>query len=192
MKICTQVGEKKFYTLRSLQNTYIFIHCCSLLTKMFDKYWYPRCKHFLLELISENDFLSIKNLNAHLGYWSIILKYDCKHFNLTYQQIRMMKLLYMAIQLTATFFIIFYSLLNRLIKEGICDRTTAPSVSAISRLLRGREGETEKKILDGKEQLLWSFFSFFSYEDICVYSNFVFLEFVISSAMIIFRLLLLS
>ncbi|ODN04210.1 Segmentation protein paired [Orchesella cincta] len=38
---------------------------------------------------------------------------------------------------------------DRLIKEGICDRTTAPSVSAISRLLRGREGETEKKILDG-------------------------------------------
>lgn len=33
---------------------------------------------------------------------------------------------------------------DRLIKEGICDRTTAPSVSAISRLLRGREDEEKK------------------------------------------------
>lgn len=30
---------------------------------------------------------------------------------------------------------------DRLIKEGICDRSTAPSVSAISRLLRGRDEE---------------------------------------------------
>lgn len=30
---------------------------------------------------------------------------------------------------------------DRLIKEGICDRSTAPSVSAISRLLRGRDDE---------------------------------------------------
>jgi paired box protein 3/7 len=28
---------------------------------------------------------------------------------------------------------------DRLIKEGICDKNTVPSVSAISRLLRGRE-----------------------------------------------------
>ncbi|XP_063709398.1 protein gooseberry-neuro-like [Culicoides brevitarsis] len=34
---------------------------------------------------------------------------------------------------------------DRLVKEGFCDRTTAPSVSAISRLLRGRENEDEKK-----------------------------------------------
>ena len=34
---------------------------------------------------------------------------------------------------------------DRLIKEGLCDKTTVPSVSAISRLLRGRE-EDEKKI----------------------------------------------
>ena len=33
---------------------------------------------------------------------------------------------------------------DRLIKEGLCDKTTVPSVSAISRLLRGRE-EDEKK-----------------------------------------------
>ncbi len=33
---------------------------------------------------------------------------------------------------------------DRLIKEGICDKNTVPSVSAISRLLRGRE-EDEKK-----------------------------------------------
>lgn len=34
---------------------------------------------------------------------------------------------------------------DRLIKEGLCDRSTAPSVSAISRLLRGHDGD-EKKI----------------------------------------------
>ena len=39
---------------------------------------------------------------------------------------------------------------DRLIKEGLCDKTTVPSVSAISRLLRGRE-EDEKKI--GKKKL---------------------------------------
>ena len=38
---------------------------------------------------------------------------------------------------------------DRLIKEGICDRTSAPSVSAISRLLRGRDPEDETKV-DGK------------------------------------------
>lgn len=32
-------------------------------------------------------------------------------------------------------------------KEGLCDRSTAPSVSAISRLLRGKSGECEG---DGK------------------------------------------
>lgn len=42
--------------------------------------------------------------------------------------------------------------LHRLIKEGICDRSSAPSVSAISRLLRGREGDDmdKKPSLDGK------------------------------------------
>ncbi len=33
---------------------------------------------------------------------------------------------------------------DRLIKEGICDKNTVPSVSAISRLLRGREEEEKK------------------------------------------------
>lgn len=37
---------------------------------------------------------------------------------------------------------------DRLVKEGICDRSTAPSVSAISRLLRGKgadcDGEYDK------------------------------------------------
>ena len=33
---------------------------------------------------------------------------------------------------------------DRLIKEGICDKTTVPSVSAISRLLRGREDDGKK------------------------------------------------
>ncbi|KAJ8917265.1 hypothetical protein NQ315_002282 [Exocentrus adspersus] len=32
---------------------------------------------------------------------------------------------------------------DRLVKEGICDRSTAPSVSAISRLLRGKGGECD-------------------------------------------------
>lgn len=39
---------------------------------------------------------------------------------------------------------------DRLIKEGMCDRTSAPSVSAISRLLRGRDIEDETKIGDGR------------------------------------------
>ena len=33
---------------------------------------------------------------------------------------------------------------DRLIKEGICDKSTVPSVSAISRLLRGREDDGKK------------------------------------------------
>ena len=37
---------------------------------------------------------------------------------------------------------------DRLIKEGLCDKTTVPSVSAISRLLRGRE-DTEVKVKQG-------------------------------------------
>ncbi|PSN45082.1 Segmentation protein paired [Blattella germanica] len=37
---------------------------------------------------------------------------------------------------------------DRLIKDGLCDRSSAPSVSAISRLLRGRDGEDEKKMGD--------------------------------------------
>ncbi len=39
---------------------------------------------------------------------------------------------------------------DRLIKEGLCDRSTAPSVSAISRLLRGRDADEVK---NGKEIL---------------------------------------
>jgi len=35
--------------------------------------------------------------------------------------------------------------LCRLIKEGICDKNSVPSVSAISRLLRGRDEEEVKK-----------------------------------------------
>lgn len=38
---------------------------------------------------------------------------------------------------------------DRLIKEGICDRTTAPSVSAISRLIRDNDSG-ESRIRDGK------------------------------------------
>ncbi|CAG7823609.1 unnamed protein product [Allacma fusca] len=39
---------------------------------------------------------------------------------------------------------------DRLIKEGLCERTNAPSVSAISRLLRGRETDSDdKKFIDG-------------------------------------------
>ena len=33
----------------------------------------------------------------------------------------------------------------RLIKENICDKTSVPSVSAISRLLRGRDEDEVKK-----------------------------------------------
>jgi hypothetical protein len=41
----------------------------------------------------------------------------------------------------------------RLIREGLCDRGSAPSISAISRLLRGHDGDdsaSEKKVSDGK------------------------------------------
>ncbi|XP_044762898.1 protein gooseberry-like isoform X2 [Coccinella septempunctata] len=37
---------------------------------------------------------------------------------------------------------------ERLVKEGICDRSTAPSISAISRLLRGRGVESDDKSSD--------------------------------------------
>ena len=33
---------------------------------------------------------------------------------------------------------------DRLIKDGICDKNTVPSVSAISRLLRGKEDDVKK------------------------------------------------
>lgn len=41
----------------------------------------------------------------------------------------------------------FFSLspFARLIKDGLCDRNTAPSVSAISRLLRGKDDEDDAK-----------------------------------------------
>ena len=44
---------------------------------------------------------------------------------------------------------------DRLIKDGMCDKNTVPSVSAISRLLRGREEEKKprgkpSKIIDPK------------------------------------------
>lgn len=44
---------------------------------------------------------------------------------------------------------------DKLVKDGLCDRTTAPSVSAISRLLRGREegpclNDSKKSSTDGK------------------------------------------
>ncbi|XP_064214248.1 paired isoform X1 [Tribolium castaneum] len=39
---------------------------------------------------------------------------------------------------------------DRLVKEGICDRSTAPSVSAISRLLRGKGGECDDKSTDNE------------------------------------------
>lgn len=39
---------------------------------------------------------------------------------------------------------------DRLVKEGICDRSTAPSVSAISRLLRGKGGDCEDKSSDNE------------------------------------------
>lgn len=51
---------------------------------------------------------------------------------------------------------------DRLIKEGICDRTSAPSVSAISRLLRGRDPEDDVKLGDGERfQIAVLLFRFF-------------------------------
>ena len=43
-----------------------------------------------------------------------------------------------------------FSYCSRLIKDGLCDRSNAPSVSAISRLLRGRDGDDDKKLSDGE------------------------------------------
>ncbi|KAB0790484.1 hypothetical protein PPYR_15110 [Photinus pyralis] len=39
---------------------------------------------------------------------------------------------------------------DRLVKEGICDRSTAPSVSAISRLLRGKGNDCDDKSTDNE------------------------------------------
>jgi len=38
---------------------------------------------------------------------------------------------------------------DRLIKDGICDKNTVPSVSAISRLLRGREEDKKSGEKEG-------------------------------------------
>ena len=46
---------------------------------------------------------------------------------------------------------------NRLIKEGLCDRSNAPSVSAISRLMKGRD-EDEVKSEKGKRRIFFFFF----------------------------------
>lgn len=40
---------------------------------------------------------------------------------------------------------------DRLVKEGICEKANAPSVSAISRLIRGRDNEDDTRIGDGKK-----------------------------------------
>lgn len=52
----------------------------------------------------------------------------------------------------------FICLFFRLIREGLCDRGSAPSISAISRLLRGHDGDdtgSEKKISDGEYFLIF-------------------------------------
>ena len=55
---------------------------------------------------------------------------------------------------------------DRLIKDGICDKNTVPSVSAISRLLRGREDDGKKP--GKKENILFSLFmSLVSHSAIC-------------------------
>lgn len=41
---------------------------------------------------------------------------------------------------------------DRLIKEGLCDRTTAPSVSSISRLLRGPNGLRDDSSIKGQHK----------------------------------------
>lgn len=62
-------------------------------------------------------------------------------------------LLFVWINMNNVFFSFSMCWGDRLIKEGYCDRGSAPSVSAISRLLRGHDGDdtsSEKKISDGK------------------------------------------
>ena len=53
---------------------------------------------------------------------------------------------------------------DRLIKDGMCDKNTVPSVSAISRLLRGREEEKKPR---GKPDSLDSILQLYQVEDIC-------------------------
>ena len=48
---------------------------------------------------------------------------------------------------------------DRLIKEGICDKNTVPSVSAISRLLRGREDDEKKPAAASRSGRSCSFMS---------------------------------
>lgn len=50
-----------------------------------------------------------------------------------------------------------YEVRDRLVEDGLCDRTTVPSLSAISRLLRNRDPQDEGavKLPDGKHQLLF-------------------------------------
>ena len=48
-------------------------------------------------------------------------------------------------------------------KEGICDKQTVPSVSAISRLLRGREDDEKKP---GKIKTI-----FFLYKNVCEFKR---------------------
>lgn len=44
-----------------------------------------------------------------------------------------------------------YEIRDRLIKEGVCERSSAPSISAISRLLRGRgDAEDDAKLGERK------------------------------------------
>ena len=46
----------------------------------------------------------------------------------------------------------------RLIKDGLCDRSTAPSVSAISRLMKGKDEAAETvKMEKGQSLVLLSF-----------------------------------
>lgn len=40
-----------------------------------------------------------------------------------------------------------YEVRDRLVREGVCDRSTVPSTSALSRLLKERHAEEEQKIM---------------------------------------------
>ena len=59
---------------------------------------------------------------------------------------------------------------DRLIKDGICDKNTVPSVSAISRLLRGKEDE---KVKPGKT-ILRVEFEIRKYLVFCFLHDFIF------------------
>lgn len=90
-----------------------------------------------------------KNIWTHNNNNNIIFVHVV-HDNFTHARVRANSTVLIPISAITLFRFIY---LFRLIREGLCDRGSAPSISAISRLLRGHDGDdtgSEKKVSDGK------------------------------------------